>query len=418
MFKKSWIERLVDYLHSREMTFKILKHGDKYDVACFNGDFVWVTSTSDSAEDAIRLAVEGFKDNEPRSKKELEDMLKKKSYLEQLKEHCSLRGWGIEQEVVDNWVSYRVIINKYGNGKDLKSPTFSVLEDMFKWALDELKKQEFPTPHEDALRAYCEERGYSVFRGSYGPSSVSSEVTWYLRVGDEKDLHITQVWENPIRNSEQAFSALLSGIKEKKQIEAKKKLEEFCKQEGLRFVAMGPESVGPESVWVGGFGLSGHVFASYQKAITRLEEMKNNKEEKWEDKDRSELEKFCTEEGLRCDEVRLINQSIMITRKENFTLNDNLWFHGKTLQDAMEIALKMLEQQKKDGITFWSTGPYERKVRELCERKGWTIQGFSFNPGSIGILELNGFCIDSFEGGESGFKEVWDKIEKLKELLS
>lgn len=358
-----------------------------------------------------------------------------KSYLEQLREYCDKEG--VEFSILPDRKStptnrwYVEHACRWGTTRDYGDTIEDAAKHAYNGILKDRKTQEWlygrhipkpSTPHEDALRTYCKSRGYFVFKESYGPSSVSPEVTWYLKAVDEKGLHITYVWENPIRTGEQAFSALLSAIKETEQTEAKKKLEEFCKQEGLRFVSMGPESVGPESVWVGGFGLSGHVFASYQKAITRLEEMKNNKEEKWEDKDRSELEKFCTEEGLRCDEVRLINQSIMITRKENFTLNDNLWFHGKTLQDAMEIALKMLEQQKKDGITFWSTGPYERKVRELCERKGWTLRlGIVINQKEqwVHIDELVGYQIGSHKGkNEEGFKEVWDKIEKLKELLS
>lgn len=337
-----------------------------------------------------------------------------------------------------------------------------------------LKDAASKTPHEDAFRAYCGEKGLLLefAHACFSPIDILGELQVYY----PKHLPVyTCQWGNSfdsvIRTKEDACEQALNSLKHNDELKVKQELEEFCREnevtiephldnnirisndlgyiigndyevmlrglklskfhknrgsmfedrddiarrrlknfcdeEGIRFVAMGPESV-----WVGGFGLSGHVFTSYQKAITRLEEMKANKEWKWEDKDRSELERFCAENGLTVSTK--LSFRIRVTHNETNTF--------RFFSDS-EHAFRALEFMKFSNEWIWSSGPYERKVRELCERKGWTLVNTSIDDicrGNwlIDIRELKSRGIYSCNKGEEGFKEVWDNIQKLKELLS
>jgi hypothetical protein len=130
------------------------------------------------------------------------------------------------------------------------------------------------------------------------------------------------------------------------------------------------------------------------------------------DKSKKELQEFCEQNGLT-----LSNE---VTSRIKITSDDGpraLYFEN------YGIALHDLRLAKKARDLFWRAGPYESRVRELCEQKGWTLRcpgEGDLNHWYIDIRELTMAGADvvlSHRKGESGFKEVWENIQKLKALL-
>lgn len=345
-----------------------------------------------------------------------------------------------------------------------------------------LRDREPETPHESALRDYFKGREHTL-----EINKIRLEA-WNVQVNGKSK---GDWW-----HLEKGCKEILENLKQEDECKATQELETFCKENGLTLSRSGITN----SLWrvtnSSGDWTEG---PEAKDLLSQLKILKKLGHWIWSADPCENLKEFCEKERLRYTRVSINNPAIIISREDNPTLNDNLWFHGKTHEDAMRIALDALKQQKADNITFWlkgpyekalraycldmkyklcdekssvfdlkgirnifvaqhpdleqcygykttkeeacemllrqlriskGGGPYERKVRELCKEKGWALTNIP-DPGYDFIREeypdmwlmkiedlkhLPGMISDT--KGEVGFKQLWDNIQKLKELLS
>lgn len=463
----------------------------------------------------------------------------KKSYLEQLREYCE--NVGITLELTLDYGTWYIEHDerRIGFSDNTEDAAKMTLE-----ALKNIKNQESSIPHEDALRAYCGEKKvlicfidvyladidgaveisypgrlplYSCQWGKSFDSIIRTkedackQALKSLKHNDgikakqglydfclQNDLKVEPYLDSKVKVFNDLgyiigdnYEVMLEGLKlqkarkcmgsmfEDREDIARRRLKKFCDEEGLTLsttIAYRVE-VSP------GDGRASLYFANYKDALSSLIHSKTYGDWIWKNKDKAELEKFCTENGLSlsfcpsgiaevqphsksCQSIHFANSKNAL-RDLKINKQEKLWAwaigpNEKALRTyCLDMKYKLCDE-KSDSFEYYGirkiyvaqhpditnsygyqttkeeacdylliqlkdlkgSGPYERKVRELCDRKGWRLinrkNGYADNyePWIIDVEELAGVGVQSFKKGEPGFKEVWDNIQKLKELLS
>ena len=262
-------------------------------------------------------------------------MFGKKSYLEQLQDYLKPKKLICKPYFTDGYWHMGI-----KDKDDIWTMSGSdMLEDAARVALGKYKswdEKKLPTPHEDALKAYCAENDYIFSFWDKNDTSGNVFVSNGIKIPTIGFSNL-QEWRtgSPVGSKEDACERLLIDLTKDK---SRKVLQEFCEQNGLTF---------------------------------------SNED--------------CSRIKINSDKA-----------------------YTPLYYENYGEALYYLRETKKARSWIWRVGPYEHKVKELCANKGWTLKT---NFGMISIRELSDCSIESLSCGESGFKEVWENIRKLKALL-
>lgn len=395
--KKSYLEQLQDYLKPRGLICKPYFTDGYWHMGIKDKDHIWTMSGSDTLEDAARIALVALGKYTAWDKKQSstphEDALK--AYcLEHNYNYsfCDFNENNWHGNICVDWAT--ILQGERIGGTHIQQWRQDCLIDSKEVAcenlLKDLKQKDKDKTKKD-LEEFCKENGLIIEPALDSNIRVSNDLGYII--GNDYEVMLKELKLSKFHKNRGSMFEDRDDI-------ARRRLKKFCDEEGLRLSTTLAYRVEVSP----GDGRASLYFENYKEALSSLIHAKTYGDWIWKDKDKAELEKFCEEEELTLSRSGTNNSLWRVTALSG----DWTESHGSL---ALISQLKIL---KKLGHWIWSSGPYERKVRELCERKGWSVsQGKCITA----IQELVGMGINSAQGGEPGFKEVWENIQKLKELL-